>query len=147
MNGLQTAQLPTVPTRKGRAEVVEVEDREAAAQTLRDVLNGPRTTVAVINGTERTGIAREAGDKIDVSTYQLIGVGTSQLPLLTSMIVTDDVHRPAAAMLATQLGIAVIDSKVTPPAADFGKHPATTPAQITVVLGSDFGKTTPPVVQ
>jgi hypothetical protein len=121
---------------------VEVDDRDAAAQTLRDVINGPRPTVAVVNATKRTGIARDASEHIDATAYNLVGLGTSQQPAPTSVIITDEAHRAVASLLATQLGIATIDTKGTPPpTADFGANAPATPAQITIVLGNDFGKT------
>lgn len=139
MDGIYSATLPTVPTTRGKAMVVEVEDRELATQTIHDVLDGARPTVAVLNGSARTGIAKTISEQIDAGAYNVIGVGTTGTPAPTSVVFSTLKFKQEATALAACLGVTTIDTKTTPPPAVFGKKTETIPtAQIIIVLGGDY---------
>ncbi len=67
ISGIHTYELPTVPCMKGPASVVEVRDPAKAAQVIAEMLNGPRPTVTVLNGSGQAGVARTVSEKIDVT--------------------------------------------------------------------------------
>lgn len=141
IEGIHSLQLPTVPTRKGRAQVVEVDDREAAAQTIAELLHGPRTTVVVLNGSQRTGLAKNVCDNIDNTTYNILQVGTTLDPVASSTVLTVPRCKTQADALATALGIPTVITEGDPPAADYGKRtPIPAPAEVTIVLGNDFSE-------
>lgn len=133
--------LPTVPTHKGLADVVEVQDPVAAARTVKEVLHGPRPTVVVLNGSGQSGLANDVRDQVDVETYNILAVGTTLQPAKQSMIIALPSQRQQALALAATLGIELVDMKNPAPPADYGKKVATPPvAQITIVLGEDYSR-------
>ena len=140
MDGMQMLTLPTTPTFKGAASVVEIQDPVAAAGAIRDVLNGPRVTVALVNGTKHFGLARQANDEVDVNQFNVLGTGTSRVLPASTHIFAPAQDNAQAQALATALGIpAVVDTVSPPPDVRFDNIAAlSTPAQITVVLGDDF---------
>lgn len=140
MNGIQSAQLPTVPTLRGAAQVVEVQDRVAAAQVIDDMLYGPRTTVVVLNGSQQQGLARDVREHIDAAAYNVVGVGTTEAPVETTTIFTSDRDKKTATKLASALGVSgPVETKSAPPTAKQNQETLTeTAAQITIVLGRDY---------
>ena len=139
MSGIQTAQLPTVPTMKGAAAVVEVRDTAAAAQVISEILNGPRPTVTVLNGSGQTGVARTVSEQIDIKQYNVLAVGTTLQPVATTSVIASDRYKTAAINLATRLGVQTVATVGTVPTATFGKHAAPPPpTDITIVLGSNY---------
>ena len=89
MAGIQTCELPTVPCMKGPASVVEVRDPEKAAQVIAEVLNGPRPTVTVLNGSGQPGIARTVSEKIDATQFNVLATGTTRQPVVTTTVIAD----------------------------------------------------------
>jgi LCP family protein required for cell wall assembly len=139
MDGIHTATLPTVPTRKGRAQVVEVEDRQAAAQTVCETLEGPRPTVLVLNGSGQVGLAGEVSAVLDTEVYNVLGVGTTQQPVESSQIVATTAVTQQANALAGELGVATISTdKTTIPQVKSRPTAPLPTADITIVLGQDF---------
>jgi len=139
MSGMQSATLPTTPTHKGHADVVVVDDPEAAAQTVNDALHGPRPTVAIINGSGHTGLAREVSDQLDVHSYNVVAMGSIKKPLPTSQIIAIPSMKGVATQLATALKVAQVSTDVPVPLASYGKtHTPPPVADISVVLGSDY---------
>ncbi len=140
MNGMQMLTMPTVPTFKGAASVVEIQDPIAAAGTVCDVLHGPRVTVALANGA-KPGMARHAIDEVDPNLFNVLGTGTVRhMPADVSHIFAPVQYAAQAQALAVALGIPpVIDTTSPLPEVHFDSIAAlTTTAQITVVLGDDF---------
>jgi LCP family protein required for cell wall assembly len=141
MNGIFAAMLPTVPDTKGAASVVVVDDPEAAAQVVKDVLHGPRTTVVVLNGSGQVGLAGEVRDEVNPETYNVVAIGTTVDPAPESKIMATPAQRQQALELAALLHIETVDMQNPAPEGDFGKRVKTPPAaQITVVLGADYSR-------
>lgn len=138
MAGMQTLLLPTVATYEGKASVVKIEDEAAATQVVMDVLNGPRPTVAVVNATGRTGVARDVRAQIDATAFNVVGAGHTKTPVPVSQVIATEHCKTVATTLASQLGLASVSTTETAPAADFGKRPLPTPPEITIVLGADY---------
>lgn len=139
MSGIHSATLPTVPTTKGAASVVEVEDPDAAAQVISEVLNGPRPTVTVLNGSGQSGLARAVGEQIDTHTYNVVATGTTTQPVSSSTVIAAPLCKKEAESLATLLGVQQVTTQGAIPAASFGKKtPQPPPTEITVVLGSNY---------
>lgn len=139
MEGIYTAQLPTVPCYKGRASVVEVDDPAGAAQTIAEVLHGPRPTVMVLNGSGESGLARTVSDSIDEKSYNVVALGTTKTPVPATAVITTKQRTSEAQALASTLGVTDVTTDATVPAAEFGKRtPVPPPAQITVIIGSDY---------
>lgn len=138
VEGIHAMQLPTVPVTKGRAMVVEVQDTDAASQTIAELLHGPRTTVAVLNGSERRGLAQDVRDVIDATRYNILAAGTTVEPVAASSIITVPRCREHADALARTLGITTVVTEGAPPEATFGRSPTPPPAEVTVVLGTDY---------
>ncbi len=137
--GMYSVQLPTTPVTKGRASAVEVDDPDAAAQVVNEVLNGPRPTVMVLNGSGKPRLARDVRDQIDENVYNVVAVGTLPEPVPTTTVLATPHSKAVAQSLATQFGVVRVDINTAPPAgADFGKRiKVPPPAEITLVLGSD----------
>ncbi|OPZ84982.1 MAG: Regulatory protein MsrR [bacterium ADurb.Bin429] len=141
MAGIHAATLPTVPTKKGRADVVEIEDFEMARQTVSEVLHGARPTVVVLNGSGMTGLAGEVREQVDPTAYNVLAVGTTLEPAPASVVLATPGSAKAARMLAASLGIAEVDTEHAAPDADFGKDVTAPPAaEITVLLGGDYSQ-------
>jgi LCP family protein required for cell wall assembly len=141
MAGIHAATLPTVPIKKGRADVVEVQDVALAQQTMKEVLHGPRPTVVVLNGSGQVGLAGDVRDQVNAETFNVLAIGTTVEPAPESVILAAPACKQQALDLAASLGIELVDTKNPVPAADFGKKTtAPPPAQITVVLGSDYAQ-------
>jgi len=142
MDGIQMLTLPTVPTFKGAASVVEIQDPIAAAGTIHDVLNGPRVTVAIANGSKHFGLARAANAQLDATSFNVIGTGsaTQITDQTTTHIYAMVQYAAQAQVLANALGIAPLVDSVRPaPEVHFDNIASlSTPPQITVVLGDDF---------
>ena len=139
MAGIQTCDLPTVPCMKGAASVVEVRDPEKAAQVIAEVLNGPRPTVTVLNGSGQPGVARTVSEKIDVTHYNVLATGTTRQPVATTTVIAADRCKAAADTLARHIGVPQVTTAAPIPEATFGKHtPAPPPTDITVVLGCNY---------
>jgi LCP family protein required for cell wall assembly len=136
--GIHTLTLPTVPCHKGAASVVEVQDTRAAAQTIGELFTGPRPTVTVLNGSGRPGMGGEVGDALDTDVYNVIGVGNTAEPAVTSAVYALPRCLTQANALAASLGITTIDTKTPAPTGTFGRHAPPPPAEITVVLGGDY---------
>ncbi|MHB9026887.1 MAG: LCP family protein [Armatimonadota bacterium] len=138
-DGMYTTQLPTVPVYKGKASVVEVQDIDAAIQTVNDLLNGPRPTVIVLNGSSRFGLANDVKETVDETRYNVIALGTVREPVEATQVFSAARHQEFAGALAAQLGATVAAEGQTPPAGNFGKRVTLPPtADITVVLGKDY---------
>jgi len=131
-------QIPTVPTYKGAASVVEVKDTAAAAQVINEALNGPRPTVTVLNGTGQSGMARTVSEYIDIKAYNVIGLGNTKQPLPTSTVIASDQFKTAALSLATRIGVQTVSTTGPVPEATFGKADPPPAADITVVLGGNY---------
>ncbi|HEY3417070.1 MAG TPA: LCP family protein, partial [Armatimonadota bacterium] len=144
-DGIYTVQLPTVPVYHGAASVVEVQDEEAAIQTINDMQNGPRPTVIVLNGSTRLGLANDVRESLDKTRYNVIALGKVREPVPTTQIFTSPEHRDAAGALVTQFGVGTVATAgATPPPGEFGRRVTVPPtADITVVLGKDYSKPTP----
>ncbi|HOF87260.1 MAG TPA: LCP family protein [Armatimonadota bacterium] len=142
MAGIHAATLPTVPTKKGRADVVEIEDFALAKQTVSEVLHGARPTVVVLNGSGLSGLAGEVRDQVDPGTYHVLAIGTTLRPAAESVVLATPGSAEEARALAASLGIARVDTEGPVPDANYGKHaPAAPPAaEITVVLGGDYSR-------
>ena len=139
MSGIQTCELPTVACMKGAASVVEVRDTEQAAQVIGEMLNGPRPTVTVLNGSGQPGIGRTVSEKIDASQFNVLATGTTSQPIANTTVITEDRCKAAADALANCLGVQQVTTAVPIPVATFGKHvPPPPPANITVVIGSNY---------
>jgi len=139
MAGILTMQLPTVPTYKGKASVVEVKDPEAAALVISEVLHGPKPTVQVLNGTGKRGLGREVSEKIDAKAYHVVAVGTLAQKVDTSTVFAEPRFQQAAATLASTFNIQGVNTTDTAPVAIYGKDtPATPQPAITIIVGSDY---------
>ncbi|HEX2948509.1 MAG TPA: LytR C-terminal domain-containing protein, partial [Armatimonadota bacterium] len=139
IDGIQTATLPTVPTKKGRADVVEVEDREQATQIINDLLHGQRPTVAVINGTRRSGLARDVSEAIQPDSFNVMGLGTTKAPANATQIFAKANYKTEAESLAAQLGIkSSVDTVNAPPPSDIKTSDTSGEQQITVIVGNDY---------
>ncbi len=160
--GITKLEIPTVPTTKGLASVVEVQDPEAASQVIGELLDGPRPTVTVLNGSPHTGLAREVRDAIDVKTFNVVETGTTAQPAQASRIYCAPEHVADAQALATQFGItAAVETRLPPPPEKAGSPTVTAlgkpakarhdakksaapkdetaiAAEITLVIGPDF---------
>lgn len=139
MDGLEASVLPTVPEMEGAASVVKVQDRVMAAQTVNDLLYGPRPTVIVLNGTTQSGLADDVRDVIDAQSFNVVNIGTTREPAETTTVIADPQHHEEASALAARLGVEMVATDVPPPPAKFGRrNTAPDAAEITVVLGRDF---------
>lgn len=140
MEGLHTVQLPTEPDRRGAASVVVINDEEAARQAVCEVLNGPRTTVVVLNGSGNRNLGREVSELLDERLFNVVGIGTLPEPIATTEVLTKPRCAEQAQTLATQLGITEVDTEnAPPPDASFGKHSTPPPpSEVTLVLGKDY---------
>ena len=139
MSGIITAQLPTVPTYKGKAAIVEVQDTDAAGRVISTVLHGPKPTVAVLNGTGKRGLGRVASEKIDTKAYAIVAVGTTEQPAENSVVLADARYQHEAATLASCFNIQGVNTKDSAPTATYSKNqPDPPPAAITVILGRDY---------
>jgi len=140
MEGLHTVQLPTEPDTVGAASVVQINDPDAARLAVAEVLNGPRTTVVVLNGTGKRRVGQQVRDALDENVYNVLGVGTLPEPVPTTAVITKPRYDEQAQQLAAQLGVATIDTASAPPAdASFGRRtPPPPPGEVTLVLGQDF---------
>jgi len=145
IDGIQSVQLPTEPTFKGPASVVEIKDRVAAGQAIKDLLVGPRPTVLVLNGSQHPGLARTVSESISADQYHVVGMGTTKTPITQSIIFATLNRKNDAERLAAQLHLpVVVDTQNPPPAANLAttEEPASTsPVQITLVLGTDYQQT------
>ena len=138
MRGIYSVQLPTVPSMKGKASVVEVQDPDAAAKVIHEVLHGPRATVQVLDGTGKNA-GRKIRERIDAETFNVIAVGTLATPVARTEVIAEPAFAKDAAPLATQFGTATVETTGTIPDANYGKHvPTPPPTAITVILGSDY---------
>lgn len=136
--GIYTATLPSEPSRVGEASVVAVKEEEAAL-AVKEVLNGPRPTVVVLNGSGQVGLASDIREKIDTERYNVTAIGSTTEPAPTTTVIAAPNYRQKAIDLAATLGIELVDTKTPAPTADYGKaKPPASPAQITVVLGTDY---------
>jgi LCP family protein required for cell wall assembly len=145
-DGIQSVRLLTKSTRKGAAQVEEVDTSDEAVLAVRDVLHGPRPTVVVLNGTGKRGMADKVGDRLDTAAFNLIATGTTEAQPATA-IYTGASKQAAAVELAASLGFdpAVVKTDGTVPTADYGRADApTTPPAFTIVLGSDYLRTPKP---
>jgi len=139
MEGIHTVQLPTEPNSKGRASVVEVTDFTAAQLAIDDVLNGPRPTVVVLNGSGKRSLGRAVTEKLDSARFNVVGVGTLPEPVETTEVLAVKRCQNEAQGLAEQLGVAAVNTETPVPAADFGKRTAPPPpGEITLVLGRNY---------
>ena len=145
MDGIQSVQLPTVATFKGAASVVEIKDRVAASQAVKDLLVGPRPTVLVLNGSKHPGLARTVSESISTDQYRVVGMGTTKTPMPQSTIYATMNRKGDAERLAAQLHLpVVVDTQNPPPAANLAtteESASASPVQITLVLGADFQQT------
>jgi LCP family protein required for cell wall assembly len=135
--GIHTMQLPTVPCYKGRASVVEVQDQQAAAQVIGDLLNGPRPTVLVLNGARRGRLAGQVSELLDPQDYNVLPPANTAEVVQESAIYTKDAYRDAAEELAAQLGVSTIETGLPAPQADLQRSTPPT-AAITVVLAPGY---------
>lgn len=144
MDGIQSVELPTVPTMKGAASVVEIRDRAAAEEAASELFDGPRPTVLVLNGTKRSGLARDVRDAIDRSTFRVLGIGTTAQPAAVTAVYARAETRGEAERLAMAMGLhCPVDVVNPPPGAQLDRDEDSdeiTPGavQITLVLGKDF---------
>jgi LCP family protein required for cell wall assembly len=139
MEGVHTVLLPTEPSWKGRASVVEVNDLAAAQQAIDDVLTGPRPTVVVLNGSGKRSLGRAVSEKLDSSRFNVVGVGTLPEPVEATEVLAVKRCQGEAQNLAAQLGVAAVNTETPVPAAEFGKRtPPPPPGEITLVLGKNY---------
>lgn len=140
LDGIQTAQLPTVPTFKGAASVVEVQDTEEAGRVIRECFHGPRPTIAIINGTKHGGVAHDVTDLINLDEYNIVQVATTKDPVAKTTIFTNKKFTSIANQFASELKMPVpIETAVQPPAAESDMTTTSTnPAKITLVIGADY---------
>ncbi len=139
MNGIHSAQLPTVPCYKGSASVVEVRDPDKAAQVIAETLNGPRPTVTILNGSGQVGLARTVSEQIDANQFDVQGLGTTTQPVAATAVITSERYKSEATTLADRVGVQNVTTATPIPEATFGKHtPAPPPSDITLVLGSNY---------
>jgi hypothetical protein len=138
--GIHSATLPTVPTKKGRADVVEIEDYALARQTVSEVLHGTRPTVVVLNGSGLNGLAGEVREQVDPTEYNVLAIGTTLEPAQASVVIATPGCAEEARALAAALGIGEVDTEHPAPDADYGKQATPPAAEITVVLGGDYSQ-------
>ncbi|MHB0936137.1 MAG: LCP family protein [Armatimonadota bacterium] len=139
MEGIHTVQLPTQSGWKGRAAVEEVTDYAAAQQAISDLLNGPRPTVVVVNGSGKRNLARAVSEKIDSTRYNVVGVGTLPKPVETTEVLAVKRCKNEALGLASLIGVTGVDTETPAPQAEFGKRvPAPPPCEITLVIGKNY---------
>jgi len=139
MEGIHTVVLPTEPSWKGRASVVEVTNLAAAQLAINDVLNGPRPTVVVLNGSGLRNLGRNVSEQIDGAQYNVVGVGNLPAPVETSEVHAVKRCKDEARNLAARFGMSTVDTEMPAPLADFGKHaPPPPPGEITLVLGKNY---------
>jgi hypothetical protein len=101
------------------------------------VLNGPRPTVAVVNGSGKRNLAREVSDHIDTERFNVVGIGTLKTPVATSEVIAARQCKEDAQELAKLLGVQQVITESAAPDADFGRQ-APPSSQITLVLGKDY---------
>jgi len=139
MEGIHSIQLPTTPSWKGRASVVEVTDLAAAQQAISDVLNGPRPTVVVVNASGRRNLGRAVSEKIDSTQYNVVGVGNLAEPVETTEVLAVKRCKTEAQSLASLIGVPDVDTETPAPQAEFGKRVAPPPpSEITLVIGKNY---------
>jgi LCP family protein required for cell wall assembly len=140
MSGIISLTLPTVPVRKGKAEVLEVRDRAAAALTIGELVNGPRPTVVVLNGAGKAVNTRDVVARIDKARYNVIGTATTDLSPTSRVYSVTRAKDPATA-LAAGLGLSVVDTTSAPPTATLARRQAPlSVSEITLVVGADFAR-------
>ncbi|MHB9133637.1 MAG: LCP family protein [Armatimonadota bacterium] len=139
MDGIFSAQLPVECTRKGAAEVVEIQDEEAAKQVVSEVLTGPRPTVVVLNGTGEAGVGKTVSEMIDPASFNVVAVGTTVQPVVKSEVLASKRFKQDATTLAQRLNVTEVDTESPIPAAKFDAKSDDAPkSAITIVLGNDF---------
>ena len=139
MEGIHTIQLPTRSGWQGRAAVEEVVDFAAAQQAISDLLNGPRPTVVVVNGSGRRSLARAVSEKIDSTRYNVVGIGSLPEPVETTEVLAVKRCQTEAQGLAEQIGVPDVDTETPAPQAEFGKRTAPPPpSEITLVIGKNY---------
>jgi len=137
MEGIYTVQLPTTSDTKNRASVEEVTDLAAAQLAIYDVLNGPRPTVVVLNGSGKRSLGRVVSEKLDDARFNVVGIGTLPKPVETTEVLAVKRCEGEAQGLATQLGVDAVNTETPIPEAEFGKK-AAPPGEITLVLGKNY---------
>ena len=140
MEGIESLTIPTVPTEKGAAQVVEVLDRQAAFMAMQEFNLGIRPTVTILNGTGVPKFAQSISEMIDDRAYNVEAIGNTAEIEKSAVYAAGRFLNPAKS-LATLLEINNLPTEpgTVPPKADFprGVDAPLIPSHIIIVIGTD----------
>lgn len=140
MDGIEALTIPTVPTEQGKAQVVEVQDRNAAFMAMQEFNLGIRPTVTILNGSGVPKFAQTISDTIDDREYNIEAIGNTTEVEKSAVYATDRFIKPAkkvAALLEIN-NIPLQQASVTPNAEyPKGVTAPLTPSHIIIVIGTD----------
>jgi len=128
--GIRMAALPATPDTIHRQSVL-VLDPEEVQRTVDRVLFGQGISVAVLNGTEASGLAAKAAELLEENGYDVLEVGNAEGRTETTLILDHRGQSRRAERVSAVLGGGVIS------AAPDGENPA----DVTVILGRDLERT------
>jgi polyisoprenyl-teichoic acid--peptidoglycan teichoic acid transferase len=138
-SGMYAARLPTVSVRIGGAAVEEVQDTEAAARIIRDVLNGPRPTVNIMSSATNTHLADTVVHTLNPEVYNVLTTPITAKAPDSSVIYANAHYAEAARALGVELGITTVDTTNPPPTPKLSRHQRPPPvANLTVVLTNSY---------
>ncbi|MFB3883360.1 MAG: LCP family protein [Armatimonadota bacterium] len=125
--GIRMATLPATPDTIRRQSAL-VLDPEEVQRTVDRVLWGQGITVAVLNGTDTTGLAARAAEVLEENGYDVLEVGNARTKTETTLVIDHRGQSRRAERVSAVLGGGVIS------AAPDGENPA----DVTVILGADL---------
>ena len=142
MDGIESVTLPTVPTQRGAAQVVEVLDKEAAYLAMLEFTQGVRPTVTILNGTDEAGLGKAVSDQLNSNQYNVEAIGNVTTPVEKSVIFASTRAMDTATTIVEHLQLSqrAIDCESTPPKAEYprGVDAPLSRSQIIIVLGADY---------